>query len=203
MPGSEISALQRKPLLNPKHIKYFVAAGLSAVGGLFLTFRFEDHMPMAEWFYNLEGSLLFPLSALNLAFHEAGHWIYGILGVRFITIAGGTLMQLTFPVFCLAHFIRQKSQGGILFCLFWMGENLDEVGWYMADAKAQALILITGMSGREGGGHDWANMLGMMGLTNHCVGMAECVDWAGCSLMVFPLAWGLVYLGNRFIRTKD
>jgi hypothetical protein len=58
-------------------------------------------------------------------------------------------MQLTFPAVCLAHFIRQKSQGGILFCLFWMGENLDEVSWYMADAKAQALILITGM-GRQG-----------------------------------------------------
>jgi hypothetical protein len=179
--------------------KYIIAGVFSAIVSLFLTLPFQNNMPMAEWFYNLENSVLIILSSLDLVFHEAGHWIYGILGVRFITIAGGTLMQLTFPVICLLNFYHQKNKAGILFSIFWLGENLDEVSWYMADAKVQALILITGMSGRESGGHDWGNMLGMMGLTDHCVGMAECVHWAGTSLMLFPAGWFLVYLWNRFI----
>ena len=181
-----------------------MAAGTAAaVLAFFLTLPFQENMPMAEWFYNLENSVLMPLSALNLVFHEAGHWIFGILGVRFIAIAGGTIMQLVFPTACLVQFLLKKNRGGVLFSLFWLGDNLMEISWYMADAKAQALILITGMSGREGGGHDWGNMLGMMGLTNHCVGMAETMHWAGCALFFFPAMWLPVYLWGRFIKTSD
>jgi hypothetical protein len=89
----------------------------------------------------------------------------------------------------------------VLFSLFWIGENLMEISWYMADAKMQALILITGMSGREGGGHDWGNMLGMTGLTDYCVGMGETVHWAGCTLALFPFAWLAIFLWQRFFKT--
>jgi hypothetical protein len=178
-----------------------VAGCVSGIAALLMTLGFQNQMPMAEWFYNLENSFLFPLSALNLALHEAGHWIFGILDIRFITVAGGTIMQLVFPTASLVNFLKiQKSQAGVLFSLFWMGENLMEISWYMADAKVQALILITGMSGREGGGHDWGNMLGWLGLTGHCVGMAEVVHWAGMTLFIFPLGWLLTFLWTRFVQ---
>lgn len=185
--------------MKPEALKASIAAVLASIPAFFITLSFRNDMPMAEWFYNLEGSLLVPLSSLNLAFHEAGHWIFGILGIRFIHILGGTLGQLFFPSVCLIHFLNQKSRAGVLFCVAWLGENLMEISWYMADAKVQALILISGMSGREGGGHDWGNMLGMLGLTDYCVGMAEVVHWAGLTLMLFPLAWLPVYLWSRYV----
>jgi|SRR5581483_2175742 len=187
--------------MRPERIHATIAGSVSGIFALFITFGFRDAMPIAEWFYNLRSSLLFPLAALDLVFHEAGHWIFGILGVRFITVAGGTIMQLVFPTVCLVHFLKiQKSVGGVLFSLFWLGMNLMEISWYMADAKVQALILISGMSGKEGGGHDWGNMLGWLGLTNDCVGMAEVVHWVGLTLFVFPLPWLLVYLWKRFVK---
>jgi hypothetical protein len=138
--------------LKPHLVKLVIAAIVSGISALFVTSGFQNQMPMAEWFYNFDGLWLMPLSSLNLVFHEAGHWIFGILGIRFITVAGVTLMQLLLPSICLGNFVFiQKSPVGSAFCLFWVGENLMEVSWYMADAKVQALILITGMSGREGG----------------------------------------------------
>ncbi len=57
------------------------------------------------------------------------------------------------------------------------------------------------MSGREGGGHDWGvNMLGWLGLTDYCVGMAETVHWAGLTLFIFPLPWLAIFLWNRFFK---
>lgn len=185
--------------MKPVPLQIVVPTALAAVPAFFATLSFRNDMPMAEWFYHLEGSWLVPLSSLNLSFHEAGHWIFGILGIRFITILGGTLGQLFFPSVCIVHFLKQKSRAGVLFCLAWLGENFMEISWYMADAKVQALILISGMSGREGGGHDWGNMLGIMGLTDDCVGMAEVVHWAGLTLMLFPLAWVPVYLWGRYV----
>ena len=190
--------------LKPEKMRAICAVIVSGMAAFFLTVGFSDQMPMAEWFYNLENSILVPLSSLNLVFHEAGHWIFGILGIRFITVAGGTLMQLVFPTACWMNFLFiQKSLGGVLFSIFWLGENFMEISWYMADAKVQALILISGMSGREGGGHDWGNMLGWLGLTDHCVGMAQVVQWCGLSLFIFPLPFLLMVLWIRFVKATS
>ena len=45
---------------------------------------------------------------LNLIIHESGHTIFGIFGWRFLTVLGGTLMQLLIPfsVFLYAHINR-------------------------------------------------------------------------------------------------
>src|SRR5579883_1249895 len=49
---------------------------------------------MALWRERLREAL-WPLDGVNIAFHEAGHPIFGILGLgnHWIMIAGGTLMQ--------------------------------------------------------------------------------------------------------------
>ena len=67
--------------------------------------------------------MLFPLSLSDLAFHEAGHPIFGLLslGNEFITAAGGTLMQLLIPSVCGFEFLRRKNFPGVLFVIFWLG----------------------------------------------------------------------------------
>ena len=163
-----------------------IVATLTALG---FTSHFRSYLPIPQGWASLE-TLWLPLSAINVVFHEAGHWIFGILGLEFLMVAGGTLMQLMLPAACLFEFWRQKSGAGIGAVLFWLGENLVAISYYAADAKMQVIILITGMSGSEGGYHDWGYMLGQLGLKNYCVGLAQIIFFAGCWLMAFAPTWG-------------
>jgi hypothetical protein len=155
---------------------------------LFHASRFASYLPLTEGWGKVETWLL-PLSALTVVFHEGGHVIFGLLGWRFLTVAGGTIMQLALPLAIIAHFARRRETAGTLFGAFWLGESLIGAAYYAADAKMQVLILIGGMSGSEGGGHDWAYMLGRWGLTNSCVGVGRFVFFWGCLAMALPLCW--------------
>lgn len=161
------------------------------------TMHFASYLPITKGWVRLE-TLWFPLAALNLVFHEAGHLILGLSGIEFLRVIGGTLMQLLLPIACIAHFRKQESPAGVAFAIWWLGVNLAEISWYAADAKLQALILITGMSGREGGGHDWGYILDHLGLLNHAVGIGQLFFFLGLSLMVLPLSVSLCRLWTRF-----
>jgi len=94
----------------------------------------------------------------DLVIHEAGHPIFGLLGNRWIAIAGGTLMQLLMPVLFYFSFLRQRQPKSADFCIFWFATNFLGIGPYMADARAQVLPLV------GGGEHDWTYLLGSVGL---------------------------------------
>ncbi len=49
------------------------------------------------------------LDSANLAFHEAGHPLFGILSDR-LMVYGGTLMQLLMPGICAFEMRRQQSK---------------------------------------------------------------------------------------------
>ena len=88
------------------------------------------------------------LDHANLAFHEAGHLFFGILG-RTIGLYGGTLGQLVFPLVAAASFWRRRQAVGFALSGVWLFENFLNIGRYMADARAQLLPLV------GGGEHDW------------------------------------------------
>ena len=163
-------------------------AGPALLFALFQAARFSSYLPLPEGWGRLETWLL-PISMCTLAFHEGGHAILGLLGWEFLTVAGGTLFQLLFPSIIIGHFLRRQEAAGTLFGFFWLGESLVGASYYAADAKMQVIILISGMSGSEGGGHDWAYMLGHLGLTNSCVGIGRFLFFWGCLAMAFPLCW--------------
>jgi hypothetical protein len=167
----------------------FIAAGVATCVALFFASRFSRYLPITEGWVYLE-RWWSPLAALNTVFHEAGHWIFGLLGVQWIRIAGGTLMQLLLPMACLIHFWQRRSIAGVMFVVFWIGLNLAEISWYAADAKLQALILMSGLSGQEGGGHDWNYLLGGAGLLDQAVLIGRLFFFSGLWLMVFAPAWG-------------
>lgn len=172
---------------------YVLAAGAALIPALGFALRFRAWLPIPEAWITLE-NMWFPISALNVVFHEAGHAIFGILGMDFLTVAGGTLVQLAMPSACLVHFLKRESRAGVMFTLFWIGINLIEVSWYAADAKMQVVILISGLSGSEGGGHDWGHMLGSLGLTDYCVGIGQSVFLLGCWLVLLPPLWVMIVL---------
>jgi len=178
----------------------FIPAVIALPFALYHTSKFRWYMPLPEGYERLSG-WLFPLSAADLAFHEGGHPVFGMLsgGNEFITAAGGTLMQLAIPAVCLYTFWKQGSRAGVVFSLFWIGFNLLNVAYYLADAQQQVIILITGMSGGEGGMHDWGTMLETLHLKKYCVGLGQLTFLAGtflfCFGLAYPIAWALRQAG--------
>jgi hypothetical protein len=92
------------------------------------------------------------LDHANLAFHEAGHHIYGILG-QTANLYGGTLGQLTFPLVAAGVFLWRRHPLGVAAGLAWLFENLFNIARYCADARAQELPLVGGTE------HDWYHIL--------------------------------------------
>ena len=82
-------------------------------------------------------------SAINLVIHETGHLVLRLTGIKFIEILGGTLAQLVVPLFMAVSFLQQGDLFVPSFAGFWLGTNLANISVYMADARAQALPLVS------------------------------------------------------------
>jgi hypothetical protein len=95
---------------------------------------------------------VFVLDHANLAFHEAGHLIYGIFGDT-LGLYGGTLGQLTFPAILVGVSIWRRQVPGTALGVAWIAQNLINIARYCADAQVQELPLV------GGGDHDWTNIL--------------------------------------------
>ena len=68
------------------------------------------------------------LDSANLAFHEAGHPLFGLLLGERITVYGGTLGQLVFPIVATASFWWRRETLSFALCLAWIG-LLTVWGW--------------------------------------------------------------------------
>jgi hypothetical protein len=106
---------------------------------------------LALWIYLDDDGWLPILDGTNLAFHEAGHQVYGILG-QTLGLYGGTLGQLTFPAIAFGIFTYRKHWAQAAIPLAWFGQNLFSIARYMADARANELPLVGGTE------HDWYNI---------------------------------------------
>lgn len=114
-------------------------------------------------FFSVTYEYPFPLNFVNfmldnflLITHEAGHTFFSILGVRTITILGGSLFQIILPLMILAYtWINQKIKG-TQFTLYLLGFSFIDVAFYAADGGARQLPLIGGLPKES---HDWYNLL--------------------------------------------
>lgn len=128
---------------------------------------------LREWFRGA----FFLLDGVSLAVHEAGHVVFGLLGNRFVMMAGGTVLQLVMPLAFVVDFRRRGQPRSSAACLAWVGQNLLNVGRYAADARAQRLPLA------GGGEHDWTYLLEVFGLLRRDVEVGAAFDFAGCLLI--------------------
>lgn len=122
------------------------------------------------------------LDDANLAFHEAGHVFFAVLGST-MGLYGGTLGQLVFPILTAGSFARQGRVPGAALCLFWLFENLINIARYMADARARLLPLA------GGGEHDWLHILTRWGMLEHDTRLAAVVAAIGWFGMGATVAW--------------
>jgi hypothetical protein len=123
----------------------------------------------------------------DLVFHEAGHIIFSPFG-RFLTVLGGSLMQVLVPVVAAIAFVRQQDPFSAAICGWWAGQNLIDLAPYIADARALQLILLGGHTGAEVEGHDWEYILTQLRVTHldHQIGMTAYA--IGLLIMIGSLA---------------
>jgi len=131
------------------------------------------------------GFLAAAIHGADLVFHEAGHALFGLLGWRFLTILGGTLLQLALPVAAAVAFWRRRQPASLAVVVAWLGVNLVNVGQYAADAQARALPLL----GADASGHDWWNMLRALGLLEQCHAIGGAIGGLGWALQLLAPAW--------------
>ncbi len=129
-----------------------------------------------------------------LPFHEFGHVLFMPFG-RFMTILGGSLFQVAMPLGLAAAFIyKQRDTFGASMMVWWSGQSMLDLSVYIADAKDRALPLIGG-GGEEG--HDWGNLLTMMGLLDWTVFLARLCFCAGVLTMLAAIVWGAILLRDQ------
>ena len=97
------------------------------------------------WFlvyaFRAHGAGLF-IDSVNLVVHEGGHNLFGWFGPT-LGLWGGTLLQWLVPFLLATYFFTQRETAGFAFSLFFFFENWLPTGTYMADARDQALPLVT------------------------------------------------------------
>jgi hypothetical protein len=134
------------------------------------------------------------LHLINLPFHEAGHLLFMPFG-RFMMILGGSLGQVLMPLICAVTLLVQtRDPFGASVALWWTAESIMDVAPYINDARALDLMLLGGVTGKETDGHDWHNLLTMLGWLEYDHRLAQAAYNLGTILMVLSLAWGALLL---------
>jgi hypothetical protein len=128
---------------------------------------------------------------VNLGFHEMGHAAFSWLGVRILTVAGGTIFQILVPVGAGAYLlVKQRDPFGAAVCVFWLGTSLFGAGIYAADARAQALPLVSPFGPIDVDSHDWTVMLLRFGMLTKDQAIGAALRRAGIVSMILSIAGG-------------
>lgn len=167
----------------------FVFLGLLWWGWIFIATPLESNYA-GESFLHL----------INLPFHEAGHVLFMPFG-RFMTILGGSLGQVLMPIICfVALLVKTRDPFGASVALWWTAESLMDVAPYINDARALDLVLLGGVTGKETDGHDWNNILAMLGWLEYDHRLAHLVQNLGIVLMLASFAWGGLLVWKHYRR---
>jgi hypothetical protein len=113
------------------------------------------------------------ISDIDAAVHEFGHQLFNLFGLEpfghTMYILGGSLFQVVFPLIFAGYFLRKHGDRApdvhaAMVCLWWASINMLGVAIYANDARAEELVLINGLTGKESDGHDWNNLFTTWGL---------------------------------------
>ena len=134
--------------------------------------------------------ILLLMDGVFVPIHEGGHLLFRFFG-EFLSVLGGTFLQLLVPVLLASYFLFHRQAQGVGFCLFFMFEQFLPISTYMADARAQELPLLT-IGDAEYVIHDWNYLFGKFGVLDHDVqisGFVRFCGWLGMIAVVIWLLW--------------
>ena len=139
--------------------------------------------------FTAHGGFLF-IDLANLIVHEGGHNLFGWFGPT-LGLWGGTLLQWLVPFLLAAFFFKERQTPGFVFCVFFFFENWLYTATYMADARVQALPLVT-TGDSDFVEHDWYAIFSSLGVLNHDTQIAMVVRILGwCGMLGIVLWLGL------------
>jgi len=163
---------------------------------LTLFFAWLFYLLYKEPFYQLypktnimDSTILSMFRRIDLVFHEGGHWIFGIFGIRTLTILGGSLNQLLVPFIVFVAFWQRRDASGTAFGLVWLFINFLEVAIYMADARHPVLPLIGNLDAFQS--HDWRNLFNVWDLWTVDTAIAKTTFGLGWAGMILTSLWYL------------
>ncbi|HSK71252.1 MAG TPA: hypothetical protein VK892_06125 [Pyrinomonadaceae bacterium] len=140
--------------------------------------------------YNPENAFFMHL--IYLPIHEAGHVFFRIFG-EFMGIAGGSLFQIIVPVVFFGYFIYHRKPFSASIVLFWVGLSILDVYVYANDAVVMQLPLLSGLTGSEGGFHDWNYLLTETNLLGSTKLIAKMLRFTGTVLILAAAIGSFVY----------
>lgn len=132
---------------------------------------------------------------IHTPIHEAGHVFFRLLG-EFMSVAGGSLFQVIVPLVFFGYFVRHKKPFSASIVLFWVGSSILDVYVYANDAVVMQLPLLSGVTGSEGGFHDWNYLLTETGLLNSTPLIAKIIRFAG-TLVILTSVVGAFLFANK------
>jgi hypothetical protein len=132
-----------------------------------------------------EPGFVLVLDSANLLFHEAGHPFFGLFSNR-LTVYGGTLGQLTFPVIVMGSFWCKGQPVSFAAACLWFFENWLNIARYMADSRAMVLPLV------GSGDHDWNEIFSRWHVLSHDTFIAAVTRtgaWIGIAGVIVWVGW--------------
>ncbi len=139
-------------------------------------------VPLHEMEWTLFGGI-------NFGAHEFGHLFFALFGNEFLAVLGGSLMQLLVPLGAGLAVRRANDFVGVAVCGMWLASSLGDLSWYVGDARALALDLVS--MGGEGDDHDWNYLLRELGWLSHDTAIAAGLRRGGTLLLLASFAFGL------------
>jgi hypothetical protein len=109
---------------------------------IYFALLLQSNLQKSDWALNRMANFF---SALDFGIHEIGHRLFIPFG-EFMTIAGGSIFQLLFPLLWMLGFLQKKWYFAASMCWCWLGLNLFDVATYAADARARELPLNIGFA---------------------------------------------------------
>lgn len=134
------------------------------------------------WCASAPDSIVF-MHLINTPIHEAGHVLFRPFG-EFMGVAGGSLFQIIVPLVFFGYFVWHRKPFSASIVLFWVGENFLDVYVYANDAVVMQLPLLSGMTGSEGGFHDWNYLLTEMNMLDKTPTVAKALRFFGTVLII-------------------
>ena len=138
-----------------------------------------------------------PINAIDFGMHELGHFLFIPLG-QFMTIAGGSLMQILFPLAWAGIAVYKRWYFAAGLCVVWMGLSGIDVSIYAADAQVRLLPLVS-LGGDYDSAHDWYQMLSRLDMLEQTNQVASAIRLSSIVAIVVGMAWSGVLMLSMFI----
>ena len=120
--------------------------------------------------------------------HEGGHLLFAWSGNEWLTVAGGTLLQLFVPFALAVYFGFRRQIFGAAFCAFFFFEQFLPVATYMADSRSQSLTYVT-VGDPDLAEHDFFYLFSHAGVLDYDTRIGSAVRVIGWVGMLGVVAW--------------